>query len=214
MIQGLYAILDTALLTPAIRLSAAEGALAGGARLLQYRDKTQDYRQRLTEAQALSRLCNDYQAHFIINDDVALAADSQATGVHLGRDDATLAQARSQLGSDAIIGVSCYNDLALAQATAAAGADYIAFGSFFDSATKPQAVHASIPLLRQARDNLTLPIVAIGGITADNAKELIEAGADAVAVIRDLFAYPDSRLRAQRYAQLFALPSTTASHKE
>jgi thiamine-phosphate pyrophosphorylase len=140
---------------------------------------------------------------FIINDDVTLAKETQADGVHLGREDAAIAQARKQLGSRAIIGVSCYNELARAEQAAAQGADYVAFGRFFPSRTKPQAVPASLDLLREAKKKLHIPVVAIGGITPENGASLIAAGANALAVIEGVFGQADVRAAAERYASLF-----------
>lgn len=197
--RGLYAITDG---PRADLLDAAAQALAGGARVLQYRDKTMDTARRHAEAVALKRLCDAHAVPLIINDDVALAARTGAAGVHLGRDDGNVAAARAALGNGAVIGVSCYDSLELARAAAAAGADYLAFGAFFPSPTKPHAVHASPTLLRQSAA-LGLPRVAIGGITPDNAPSLVEAGADLLAVISAVFSAPDVRTAAQRFARLY-----------
>ena len=126
-----------------------------------------------------------------------------AAGVHLGRDDANISTARAALGEDAVIGLSCYNQLQRALAAQAAGADYVAFGSFFASRTKPQAVPATLELLHTARAALQIPIVAIGGITTENGATLIEAGADALAVIDAVFNQADIRSSAERFARLF-----------
>jgi thiamine-phosphate pyrophosphorylase len=141
---------------------------------------------------------------FIVNDDAALARQSQADGVHLGREDTAPVQARARLGSRAIIGVSCYNELPRAQAAQEQGADYVAFGRFFPSRTKPQAVQAGPELLHEAKKKLRIPVVAIGGITPENGASLIAAGADALAVIEGVFGQADVRAAAERYAQLFA----------
>ena len=186
-IKGLYAIADTGVL--------------GGARLIQYRDKSTDTRRREREAEVLAALCQRHSALLIINDDPQLAARVGA-GVHIGRDDADIAAARSQLGA-ALIGVSCYNRLDLARSAEAAGADYVAFGRFYSSDTKPDAVQANLVLLEAARAELALPVVAIGGITADNAGPLIAAGASAVAVIGDIFQADDIRSACERYRPLF-----------
>jgi thiamine-phosphate pyrophosphorylase len=197
--HGLYAITDG----PRTDLPAAVAqALAGGARVLQYRDKTTDAARRHAEATALKQLCDTHAVPLIVNDDVALAGAVGAAGVHLGRDDDDVAAARAALGPGAIIGVSCYDSLARAHAAAAAGADYVAFGAFFPSPTKPQAVRASLDLLRQSAA-LGVPRVAIGGITPDNAPSLVEAGADFLAVISAVFAAPDVRAAAQRFARLY-----------
>ena len=140
---------------------------------------------------------------FIVNDDITLAKQTKASGVHLGREDASVADAREQLGPQAIIGVSCYNELTRAETAQAQGADYIAFGRFFPSRTKPQAVQANPDLLREAKKKLHIPVVAIGGITPENGAALIAAGADALAVIEGVFGQPDIRAAAERYARLF-----------
>lgn len=158
---------------------------------------------RLRQAQALSRICREHGVIFLVNDDVGLAKESDAGGVHLGREDMALPEARAQLGSGKLIGVSCYNDLERALMAEKQGADYVAFGSFFPSRTKPQAVRASLELLRKARRQLKLPIVAIGGITPENGAGLVEAGVDMLAVIEGVFGQPDIRTAARRYANLF-----------
>jgi len=169
--------------------------------MLQYRDKTLDADRRLGEASALAVLCREFAVPLIINDDVALARASGAAGVHLGEDDAGVAEARAIVG-DAIIGVSCYDSLQRAQGAATAGADYLAFGAFFPSVTKPGARHATPDLLRDAR-RLGLPLVAIGGITRENGESLIAAGADYLAVVSGVFGASDVRAAAQQYKKLF-----------
>jgi thiamine-phosphate pyrophosphorylase len=202
-IVGLYAIADTAYLDDDALPQAVAAVIEGGARVIQYRDKTHDVTRRTRQALMLAALCRQHGVPFLINDDVALAADIHADGVHLGRGDATLAEARARLGAQAIVGVSCYNELERALAAEAAGADYVAFGSFFASRTKPGTVRADLGLLRSARARLHLPLVAIGGITPENGAILIQAGADALAVIEGVFAQPDVRAAAARYARLF-----------
>ncbi len=197
--RGLYVITDG---PPPDLLEAVAGALAGGARLLQYRDKTSDAVRRFDEARAIVALCAARGVPMIVNDDVALARASGAAGVHLGQEDGDVAAARAVLGEDAIIGVSCYDSLDRANSLAAAGADYLAFGAFFPSPTKPHARRASFDLLRQTAA-LGVPRVAIGGITPENAGSLIDAGADYLAVISAVFGDPDIRGAATRFAQLF-----------
>jgi len=203
-IRGLYAIADSHYLKPADFVPAVAAALTGGARVIQLRAKQLDATVRERIARDLVALCADHGAPFLINDDVALAAAVRASGVHLGRDDADIASARGALGANALIGVSCYNELERARLAARAGADYVAFGRFFPSRTKPEAVAASLDLLRGARAALSLPIVAIGGITPENGGSLVAAGADALAVIEGVFNQPDIRAAAARYARLFA----------
>ena len=202
LLHGLYAVTDPALRRPENLPACVEAVLGGGARLLQYRDKSAGP-QRWQEARRLAALCRGHGAAFIVNDDVELAAAVAADGIHLGRDDLSLRAARARLGPGVIIGISCYNDLARARRAAAGGADYVAFGSVFPSATKPNAVHAPLDLLRSARKILTVPIVAIGGITPDNARQVIDTGVDAVAVISGVFGAPDPAAAARRIARLF-----------
>ena len=202
--RGLYAITD-ALLIPDDRLAlTVEQAILGGARLIQYRDKSTDPIRRLAQARALNAVCRRHEVPLIVNDDVELAARAGAAGVHVGHGDPAFAHARARLGKDALIGVSCYDRLDLALAAADEGADYVAFGAFFPSPTKPTEIRAPVELLRAARATLRVPVVAIGGITPDNAPLLLEAGADALAVISGVFGQPDTQAAARRYAALFA----------
>ncbi len=181
----------------------AEQALLGGARLIQYRDKTGSNEKRLAQAGALKSLCQQLNALLIINDDIELADAVQAHGVHLGRDDSAIHAARLLLGPDAVIGVSCYDQLELAQAAEKVGVDYIAFGAFFPSVTKPEARAASLELLTAAKQQLYTPVCTIGGITAKNAATLVEHGADMTAVISDLFASDDIHHTASQISRLF-----------
>lgn len=201
-VKGLYAVTPDVADTSEL-LAKVEAALAGGASLLQYRNKSASPALRLVQARALLRLCRDHGAPLIINDHLDLALALDADGLHLGSGDGLLAHARAQLGPDKILGASCYNQLKNALAAGQAGASYVAFGSFFDSGVKPGAVRAPLELVRQAKQELPLPVVAIGGITLDNAPQVIAAGADAVAVISALFAAPDIRSAAQRFRALF-----------
>jgi thiamine-phosphate pyrophosphorylase len=203
-LSGLYVITDAACQPPARLPAAVEQALAGGARIVQYRDKSGDPALRLAQAKAVATLCRRYDAPLVVNDDVQLALDCGADGVHLGRDDEDIARARALLGAGAIIGVSCYDDWGRALAGAAAGADYVAFGSFFASRTKPDAVRADLDLLRRAKQQLRCPVAAIGGITPDNGAGLLAAGAAMLAVVRGVFAADDIRAAAGRYAALFS----------
>ena len=199
MLRGLYAITDG----PRPDLySAVESALNGGAAILQYRDKSGESERRHAEAASLLAACRRFGVPLIVNDDVDLAAAIGADGVHLGEHDGDIDAARTRLGAAAIIGVSCYDSIDRARQLAAAGADYLAFGAFFPSPTKPLARRAGAGLLRDAK-SLGLPLVAIGGITPDNAQPLIEAGADFVAAISGVFAAADPFAAARRYANLF-----------
>jgi thiamine-phosphate pyrophosphorylase len=204
MIQrGLYAITDSTLLQGRL-LPAVEAALRGGAVMVQYRDKSGDANTREYEARNLLALCRRYQRPLLINDDVILAAQIGADGVHLGQGDGSVAEARRRLGPDAIIGATCHDSLDFAEAATAAGADYLAFGAFHASSTKPQARLARPKTLRAARHRFGLPLVAIGGISADNAPALISAGADLTAVISDLWNAPDIEIRARLFSDIFA----------
>jgi thiamine-phosphate pyrophosphorylase len=196
-LRGLYAITPELVDTGALLRSVAQ-ALEGGIAVLQYRRKG---KQQVEEAITLARMCRDRAVPFVVNDNVALALESGADGVHLGRDDGGLAAARATLRGK-LLGASCYDSLASARAAVAAGADYVAFGSVFPSLTKPAAVRAPLGLFGEAR-SLGVPLVAIGGITLQNAPQLLAAGADCVAVISDLFDAPDIAARARAYGMLF-----------
>jgi thiamine-phosphate pyrophosphorylase len=211
-IKGLYVITPAGSLayndavernSPDSLLTAVELALSGGARIVQYRDKSRDSLRRLAQARAMLALCNRYDATLIINDDVELAASINAHGVHLGGDDAPLPEARRRLGPRAVIGASCYNRLELAIQAQQQSADYVAFGRFFPSRTKPHAVQADVELLYQAKRCLSVPIVAIGGITAQNGGQLVSAGADMLAVVDAVFSQNDIKGSAQQLAQCF-----------
>lgn len=209
-IHGLYAITDGR--SSGAQLAAqVEAVLRGGATVVQYRDKSAAEKRRRNDAATLRRLCRDAGATFIINDDVALALDVGADGVHIGSDDMPFAEARERTRGRLMLGVSCYNRLEDALAAQTGGADYVAFGGFFPSATKPGAVPADIALLRRARTRLRLPMVAIGGINAANGAALLEAGADALAVVRALFGAADVESAARDFlAQCFAAPTARA----
>lgn len=203
-LHGLYVITEDRQSGAASITAKVSAALRGGARIVQYRDKTDDRARRLDEASALATLCLEHGAVFLINDDVELAAASGAEGVHLGRDDPDIATARRLLPAGSLVGVTCYNHLERAQQAAAQGADYVAFGSFFPSPTKPHAVHADLDLLRLARRELSLPVVAIGGISPENGAALVRAGADMLAVISAVFAAPDITAATQAFAPCFS----------
>lgn len=202
LLRGLYAITDSRS-TVRDLVEQVEQALTGGARVIQYRDKNGSPLLRERQAAGLLQICRAAGVPLIINDDLELAARLGADGVHLGRDDPSPLQARQALGATALIGVSCYNRLQLAVEAQWEGADYVAFGRFFASSSKPQAVQATPELLLQARARLKLPIVAIGGITSENGAPLISAGADMLAVIHGIFGQPDIRLACEHFARLF-----------
>ena len=202
-IRGLYAVTPDLADTLAL-LGMVEAAVAGGARLLQYRNKIADVTLRLEQARALGALCRRHRVPLIINDHLELALSVDAEGLHLGSEDGSVAEARTRLGPDKLLGVSCYRLVENARTAASLGADYVAFGGFFPSRVKPGAVRAPLSLLGEAKRLQPLPIVAIGGITVENAPELITAGADSVAVISALFDGPDIKATAQRFSALFA----------
>ncbi|MEA3410841.1 MAG: thiamine phosphate synthase [Pseudomonadota bacterium] len=202
-LRGLYIITDPVLTPPDVLLDGVARAIDGGARLVQYRNKAARDGRVLPLVRELAALCRSHSVPLIVNDDVELARDAQADGVHLGRDDTGITEARRVLGTDAIIGVSCYDRLDLALRANASGASYVAFGRFFPSRTKPDTVHAEPDLLTRARHRIDLPICAIGGIDADNAGTLVEAGADMVAIVGGVFAQPNVKTAAARIARQF-----------
>lgn len=202
-VRGVYLITDRQRLPDAELGTRVATLLQAGVTLVQYRDKSDDHRRRLGQAHALAGLCHRLGARLIVNDDPSLAAEAGADGVHLGEGDTTVAGARDHLGPHALIGVSCYNDLERGRAAQAAGADYAAFGSVFPSPTKPDARRASPELIREAKAALSIPVVAIGGITPGNAGEMVAAGADAVAVIGGILDAADPPAAAGELVRLF-----------
>lgn len=202
-IRGLYVITDPELIPADRLLNDVIEVIAGGARIVQYRNKSADYPTRRQQAREIREVCRDRNVTFIVNDDAELAVELDADGVHIGEQDLALPAARLVVGPTRLIGVSCYNDLTRARRSWERGADYVAFGSFYSSATKPNARRASLALLRRARQELPIPIIAIGGITLENGASLLQAGADALAVIRAVFAAADRRIAAEQLANLF-----------
>ena len=200
-IRGLYAI--TPDLDDTARLCAlVQASLDGGAALVQYRTKNADTALRTEQASRLLTLCRSYGVPLIINDHLDLCLNIGADGVHLGGDDGDITQARQMLAGK-WLGVSCYDRFERAQAAQAQGADYVAFGSCFGSSTKPDAVQAPLALLTRAARELTVPVIAIGGVTVDNAQLAVTAGADSVAVIQALFCAADVQQAAVRFSTLF-----------
>ncbi len=201
-IAGLYAITpdeaDTGILERKVRQ-----ALSGGARIVQYRNKSADAALKRKQSERLLALCRAAGVPLIVNDDLELAVAIDADGVHLGRGDGGLAEARAKLGARMLLGVSCYDRIELAVSARQQGADYVAFGTAFPSSTKPAAVGAPPALYGEAKMRIDLPIVAIGGLTPDNAHTVIEAGADAIAVISALFDAPDVAAAARKFRRLF-----------
>ncbi len=199
--RGLYAITQTENKTLSALLAEVAGVIQGGAVLVQYRNKHPH--DALAWATALVALCNSYEVPLIVNDNINLAAQVGAAGVHLGQDDGSIRQARACLGAAAIVGVSCYNSLERAREAARQGADYVAFGRFFTSRSKPLAAPAELATLQLAKRELTLPLAAIGGILPDNGGGLLAAGADLLAVIGGLYDGANPQQAARAYRALF-----------
>ena len=201
MIKGLYAITpdmaDTDLL-----LQKVEAALQGGINVLQYRNKTANHKLQTQQARAILSLCRQYNVPLIINDSVKLCLTLDADGVHLGADDGNLSEVRIRIGNDKILGASCYNRFDLALEAQQAGANYVAFGACFASSTKPNAPVAGLDLFTRAKTELNIPSVAIGGITLQNASQVLQAGANAIAVINDIFNAEDIKLAATQFIAL------------
>ncbi len=203
MIRGLYAITPECADTR-ILLSMVDQAVSGGASIVQYRSKHPDRGLRLDQARRILNLCGRHGVPCIVNDDLELAIECGADGVHIGKGDGSVQEAKRRLGNR-IVGASCYNRMDLALDATIEGADYIAFGSFYPSTTKPGAVKASLELLQIAKLSIKIPVVAIGGITWLNAREPLASGADAIAVISALFDAPDIRMAAEQFSELFLL---------
>ena len=204
-LQGLYVITDRELFLSLEKdiSELVNLAIQGGARIVQYRNKISSTAMRSEEAHKLLTLCRKRNVTLLINDDVDLAIEIDADGVHIGQSDMPVSEARNILGKDKIIGVTCHNKLELAQAAQEAGADYVAFGRFFPSKTKPSAPPATVNILQQAKELLSIPVVAIGGITAASAQVLIDHGADMLAVSHSVFAANDIIAGTQQLSRLF-----------
>lgn len=203
MLSGLYAITDDTLLANSRLEQAVEETLTAGCRLIQYRSKLADRDLRLHTAQRLQVLCANHSATLLINDEVELCRKVNAGGVHLGKDDAPIRQARDLLGTDKIIGITCHASVDAAIEAEEAGADYVAFGRFYPSLTKPGASPAPIDVLTEAKARLRIPIVAIGGINAENGASLVKAGADMLAVINAIFADDNVAENTRKLINLF-----------
>ncbi|HEU0229807.1 MAG TPA: thiamine phosphate synthase [Burkholderiaceae bacterium] len=192
-------------------MRAIEAAATGGMTALQWRRKTIDQADALPQARAVAALCRELGVCFIVNDDWRFAAAIDADGVHIGREDGPLSDARIALGPDKILGCSCYNEPALAEQALRAGADYVAFGAMYPSMVKPGAVRATLDHIHAGRELATqladagarAAVIAIGGITPANAAPIVAAGADSIAVISGLFEAPDIRAAAQACSALF-----------
>ncbi len=201
-LHGLYGITPNNL-SNEILIERIELALLHGLKILQYRNKGKDVRNQVKQASAIKILCQKYNVPLIINDNVDIALEVNAEGLHIGKDDVSLNIAREKLGDDVLIGVSCYGNLKLAEESIKLGADYVAFGSFFKSLTKPDAPTIDENILQMAREKLRCPIVAIGGITPENGLKLVKNGADMLAVINTLFSTHSYKEGAKKMAQLF-----------
>ena len=201
--KGLYVITDCDRLDSNTMFARTEKILEAGISILQYRDKTDDQSRRLQTARTLREMCNNTETIFLVNDDVRLAIDAGADGVHLGKDDSPYTEARSLLGKNAMIGISCYNEIRIARQAQALGADYVAFGAFYQTITKTGTVTARPALLTAAKEELAVPIVAIGGITPENGRDLIHAGADMLAVISSVYYADDPVQVVLTYNALF-----------
>lgn len=200
---GLYAITQTEGKSPDCIFNEVAAAILGGVSVVQYRDKNPAAAPYV--ARELVKICHQNNVPLIVNDDVALAAESKADGIHLGKDDGEIAEARKRLGTAAIIGVSCYNSVERALAAQSVGATYVAFGRFFPSSSKPLAAPADVETLKKAKAVIQIPIVAIGGILPENGSKLLEAGADLLAVIGGIFDNTDPKQSALAYQHLFNL---------
>ena len=202
IIKGLYAITpDSADLNTLIQKTQL--AIEGGAFMVQYRSKIRNRDVKMQQCAAILRLCREYDVPCIVNDDVEICRVLKADGVHLGENDDNIAEVRHILGEDAIIGSSCYDQLNRAKQAQKEGASYVAFGAMFPTPTKPNAPRATLELLREAKSEIQIPIVAIGGITMNNAHDVIETGVDAIAVITSLYESNSIKETAETFSQMF-----------
>ena len=204
-LKGLYAITDPNLMGDDL-VAKARQSILGGIKILQYRNKSATIEQQEQEADSLCKLCNEHDVIFIINDNAELALKVKADGVHIGQNDTQLHDARNLLGSDKIIGVTCNNQIEFALTAQEQGADYVAFGRFYNSQTKPSAPHAELSLLTEARKKITIPIVAIGGITPESAPVLLKEGADMLAVIQGIFGQADILNTTRQFVEVLDSP--------
>jgi thiamine-phosphate pyrophosphorylase len=202
IIRGLYAITpDSADLNTLIQKT--QWAIQGGAFMVQYRSKIQDRDVKMQQCAAILRLCREYEIPCIVNDDVEMCRILEADGVHLGEKDDNIAEVRHILGEDVIIGSSCYDQLDRAKSAQKEGASYVAFGAMFPTPTKPNAPRATLALLKEAKREIQIPIVAIGGITVNNAHDVIKTGIDAIAVINSLYEAKSIKETAETFAKMF-----------
>ena len=202
-IKGLYLLSDERYIDRSLFLTTVERCLKAGVSAFQFRTKSHSPEERKRYAMWLKEICGRYHAPLIINDYATLAADIGADGVHLGDEDMDISMARRILGDKAIIGVSCSGDLELARRSQAAGANYVAFGACFKSSTKPKAAVISLSVLIEAKQSLTIPVVAVGGITPKNADAILRTGVDAIAVISGVFGQHDPAKAVKSYLEVF-----------
>ena len=207
-LKGLYAITDSKLMGSDL-ISKTEQAILGGINILQYRNKTAPLEQQEQEALKLVQLCKKNNVLFLVNDNVELALKVNADGVHLGQQDTPLQKAREQLGKDKIIGITCHDKIELAVEAQKYGADYVAFGRFFNSQTKPTASPAELSLISESKKSISIPIVAIGGITQEMASLLLKEGVDMLAVIHAIFGQDDILSATHQFVEI--IDSTKAS---
>jgi len=200
---GLYAITDTHLIPRERFVETVEAAVRGGATLVQLREKETAREEIVRLGRAVLEVTRRYGALLIVNDHPSVAKEIGADGVHVGREDPPVAEARSLLGPNVVIGASCYGDVERAVAAEQAGADYVAFGTPFPSPTKAKRTDISLEIFQEAKHRIHVPVFAIGGITIANAQQIIDAGADGIAVVSGVFGAPDVEAAARALAQLF-----------
>lgn len=202
-LKGLYAVTNENFSEKKQWLKDIESAIYGGVKIIQYRSKTRNKDFQFQQASSLKKLCEKHECTLIVNDNAVLAKKINADGLHVGRNDISIKEAKKILGENSIIGVSCYNDLERAKSAEKNSASYVAFGSFFQSITKPDAVSADIKILKVAKHELNIPICAIGGINRENAKDVINAGADMIALMSGIFLASDINSEALHISSLF-----------
>jgi thiamine-phosphate pyrophosphorylase len=202
-LRGLYAITNENFSEKKKWLSDIENAIHGGVKIIQYRSKTNDEEFEIQRAVPLKRLCEKHNCTLIINDNALLAKKINADGLHIGKNDISIKEAKKILGENSIIGVSCYNDIGRARSAEKNYASYVAFGSFFQSMTKPAAASADIKILKRAKSELSIPICAIGGINRENAKDVINTGVDMIALMSGIFLVSDINHEARHISSLF-----------
>ncbi len=214
MLKGLYAITDERLTPLYSILAQVEAVLEGGAKILQFRYKSEITQEVVQTARALRDLCHSYRALFIVNDHPDLALSLDADGIHVGKNDTKDLKALREAFRGKIVGVSCYGEIRRAIEAQNAGADYVAFGAFFPSRTKPDAVPIEADILKEAKRRIRLPLCAIGGITVENAPILLRNGADMLSVVGGLWRATDPKREARRFSALFTNPAPERAKRE